>query len=507
MASQSAPLPSRFRFAGRDSTTGTDDLAGLLQSRLLVIALVIGVTMVVFFLLLTVRIGAADAVTAISMARGRIFIALAIPPSLGCAWWLRQRTPRSMTALRRVEIALIAVFCFCIMLAMAADFPSLVPALGIAPVDLGLSQSVWMGLMIVAYGLMVPNRWQRTVQVIVLILVATALVDLWCLRQYPISASSTVAYLSAQWTALLGFTAFAVFGAYRLEVASNIARDALKLGQYVLVEKLGAGGMGEVHRAEHRLLRRPCAVKLIRPEHAGDPEASRRFEREVQATAALTHPNTVAIYDYGISDDGTFYYVMEYLPGASLEEVVTRDGPMEPTRAVHVLRQVAGALQEAHEAGLTHRDIKPGNVMLTARGGRRDVAKLLDFGLVVARASGADGDEGLADGTLAGMVEGTPAYMSPEQCAGDPQPGPSSDLYSLGALGFFLLTGRSPFEGRAALPMMFAHLHEPPPSAAALQPGVPPALDLVLQRCLAKHAADRFASATDLEEALVKAVA
>jgi len=507
VASQSVPLPSRFRFASRDSATGTDDLAALLQSRLLVIAMVIGIIFVVFFLLLTTRIGAADAVTAASMARGRIIITLAIPPSLGCAWWLRQRTPRSMTALRRVEIALIAVFCFCIVLSMAADFPSLVSALDIAPVDLGLSQSVWMGLMIVAYGMMVPNRWQRTVKVIALILLATALVDLWCLRQYPISASSTVAYLSAQWSALFGFTAFAVFGAYRLEVASNTARDALKLGQYVLVEKLGAGGMGEVHRAEHRLLRRPCAVKLIRPEHAGDPEALRRFEREVQATAALTHPNTVAIYDYGISDDGTFYYVMEYLPGATLEEVVTRDGPMEPARAVHVLRQIAGALQEAHEAGLTHRDIKPGNVMLTARGGRRDVAKLLDFGLVTAHATGATGAAGQSDVTLAGMVVGTPAYMSPEQCAGDIQPGPPSDLYSLGALGFFLLTGRSPFEGRAALQMMIAHLHEPPPSAAALQPAVLPPLDHVLQRCLAKQAADRFASAADLEEALVSAMA
>lgn len=507
MATQPAPLPSRFRFATRESSPGTDDLAALLQSRLLVIALVIGVIMTVFFLLFTTRIGAADAVTASSMARGRIFIAMVIPPSLGFAWWLRKRTPRSITALRRVEIALVALFGFCIVLAMAADFPSLVSALDIAPVDLGLSQSVWMGLMIVAYGMMVPNRWQRTVRVIASILIATALVDLWCLRQYPVSVSATVAYLSAQWSALFGFTAFAVFGAYRLEVASNIARDALKLGQYVLVEKLGAGGMGEVHRAEHRLLRRPCAVKLIRPEHAGDPEALRRFEREVQATAALTHPNTVAIYDYGISDDGTFYYVMEYLPGSTLEEVVAQDGPMEPTRAVHVLRQIAGALQEAHEAGMTHRDIKPGNVMLTTRGGRRDVAKLLDFGLVTAQATGATGAAGQSDVTLAGMVVGTPAYMSPEQCAGDTQPGPASDIYSLGALGFFLLTGRSPFEGRAALQMMIAHLHEPPPSATALQPAVSPALDRVLQRCLAKQPADRFATATDFDEALVKAIA
>jgi serine/threonine-protein kinase len=315
-----------------------------------------------------------------------------------------------------------------------------------------------------------------------------------------------VTYLVAQWTAVLSFATFAVFGAYRLEVASKVARDALKLGQYELVEQLGVGGMGEVHRAEHRLLRRPCAVKLIRAEHAGDPEALRRFEREVQATAALTHPNTVAIYDYGISDDGTFYYVMEYLPGQTLEEVVAREGPMSPERAVNVLRQIAGALDEAHWAGLTHRDIKPGNVMLNERGGRRDVAKLLDFGLVTAHASGAEGVEDQADATLAGMVVGTPAYMSPEQCAGEQQPGPASDIYSLGALGFFLLTGRSPFEGRAPLLMMIAHLHEPAPSAAALQSSVPVALDRVLQRCLAKEPGDRFATAAAFDAALVGAM-
>jgi serine/threonine-protein kinase len=238
-----------------------------------------------------------------------------------------------------------------------------------------------------------------------------------------------------------------------------VACDALKLGQYALVEHLGSGGMGEVHGAEHRLLRRPCAVKLFHPEHAGNPEVLRRFEREVQVTATLTHPNTVAIYDDRIADDGTFYNVMEYLPGLTIEQDVTRDGPMDAARAVHVLRQVA------------------------------------------------DADANSADLTQAGMIVGTPACMSPEQCAGEEQPGPASDVYSLGALGYFLVTGQAPFEGRPPLPFMLAHLHEAPPSARVIRPDVPDALDAVLQRCLAKRPQDRSDSAKALERALAAAVA
>ena len=229
----------------------------------------------------------------------------------------------------------------------------------------------------------------------------------------------------------------------------------------------------------------------------------RRFEREVQTTATLTHPNTIAIYDYGITDDGTFYYVMEYLPGITLEQLVSRDGPMDAARSIHVLRQIAGALHEAHRAGLTHRDIKPGNVMLGERGGIPDVAKLLDFGLVTAHnAAGEAAGENTGSITQAGMVLGTPAYMSPEQCAGDQSPGPASDLYSLGALGYFLVTGQSPFEGRAPLQMMLAHLHETPPSVRAVRPELPAALDEVLQRCLAKRPSERYESAQALEQAL-----
>lgn len=499
--------PARFRFASEDSTRGTDELATLLQSRLRVIAFVIGATMFIFGLLLTVRMGSVDAALAAQMAVGRIIVVAVILPSVAIAWWLRGAMRRPMHLLRRVELVLIAGFTVCIALAMVVDFPSLVSSLPVAPLDLGLSQAAWMSLIIVAYGVMIPNSWKRTVRVIGLMLGATLIVDVWNFTQHSIDASVATTFLIAQWSTLFGFTAFAAFGAYRIEVANEAARDALRLGQYVLVERLGAGGMGEVHRAEHRLLRRPCAVKLIRPEHAGNPEVLRRFEREVQTTATLTHPNTVAIYDYGITADGTFYYVMEYLPGDTLEQLVSRDGPMDPARAIRVLRQVAGALNEAHSAGFTHRDIKPGNVMLGERGGEPDVAKLLDFGLVTTH--GADGMNDANNGgiTQAGMIVGTPAYMSPEQCAGDEQPGPASDLYSLGALGFFLLTGRSPFEGRASLQMMLAHLHEAPPSARAIRADIPIALDQALRRCLAKQPSDRYKNVREFDQALTDAMA
>ena len=500
-------LPTRFRFASGDIFGGRDHLAATLQARLRVTMLV-GVTMLLaFFVLQSIRLLSLSGDARVSMATGQNGIGLVAPPVAMLAWWLRRSRPRAIGALRWLEAGFFLSFSLFFAFWMAGDFPTIVPVIDSAPLDLGLSQAVWMSFLIVAYGLLIPNRWQRAAAMIALILAMVVFVDVWNLRQHDVASSVAATYLGAQWTILSSFTALALFGAYRIDAATTVARDALRLGQYVLVERLGSGGMGEVHRAEHHLLRRPCAIKLIRPEHAGNPDVLRRFEREVQTTATLTHPNTIAIYDYGITDDGTFYYVMEYLPGHTLEQLVAHDGPLDASRAVHVLRQIAGALHEAHGAGLTHRDIKPGNVMLGKRGGIADVAKLLDFGLVTTHNTGGDGMREAASGiTQAGMVLGTPAYMSPEQCAGDAQPGPASDLYSLGALGYFLVTGRSPFEGRAPLQMMVAHLSEAPPSARALRPELPMALDIVLQRCLAKRPEERDENAQALERALAQAI-
>ena len=242
----------------------------------------------------------------------------------------------------------------------------------------------WFALL-ATYGLFVPNSWRRSAIIVALIAACPFVVALAGRADLPLAGRPFLFYL-----ATLGFWAvfgalLAVFGSHHIEVLRREAGEARELGQYRLTKRLGAGGMGEVYLAEHRLLRRPCAVKLIRPERVGDPQSLGRFEREVQATAGLTHPNTVEIYDYGHTEDGTFYYVMEYLSGLTLEELVGRHGPLPPGRVVFLLRQVCDALREAHDAGLIHRDVKPGNVMVCARGGIHDVAKLLDFGLVEPR--------------------------------------------------------------------------------------------------------------------------
>ncbi len=382
--------------------------------------------------------------------------------------------------------------------AMYVDFLTYAAVMPSLPVDFGLAGAGIAVPAIVAYGVLIPNTWQRCATVVAGLSALAFVPDLYSALQHDIPTGAWITFFSVK-LAFIGIAAsLAIFGAYRIEAADSAASAARQLGQYLLLEQIGAGGMGEVHRAEHRFLRRPCAVKLIRADQAEDPEVLKRFEREVQATAALTHPNTVQIFDYGIGDDGTFFYAMEYLPGLSLHDVVARGGPMPPARAAHILHQVTGALVEAHAAGLTHRDIKPGNVMLCERGGVADVAKLLDFGLVVSRTEGMN-DKRL---TQAGMILGTPAYMSPEQCAGEDQPGVSSDLYSLGAVAYFLLTGQAPFEGRGPMQVIAAHLYEMPKPPQELQPAVPVDFDALVMRCLAKSPAERYEDAKSLQQVL-----
>jgi serine/threonine-protein kinase len=287
------------------------------------------------------------------------------------------------------------------------------------------------------------------------------------------------------------------FGAHAISHLRRQVALARQVGQYRLRRRIGAGTMGEVYLAEHRLLKRPCALKLIRPDRMGDPRAVARFEREVRATAALSHPNTVEVYDYGRTPGGTYYFVMEYLPGLSLQELVERHGPVPPGRVVDLLRQVCGALGEAHAAGLIHRDIKPSNVLAARRGGQDDVAKLLDFGLV--RPAEAQSAAGLS---AEGQVAGTPLYMSPEQGAGGREVDERSDIYSLGAVAYHLLTGRPPFDWKGPMAVLIAHARAPviPPSRVVA--GVPADVERVVLRCLAKDVAERFADAGSLERAL-----
>lgn len=359
----------------------------------------------------------------------------------------------------------------------------------------GLSFS-WCVLILV-YGLLIPNTWRRCAAVVAGMALWPMLLNAGVgLEGRPVESHLT--FLVESGLNLAIAAALAVYGSHRIEVLREQAVEARKLGQYRLKHRLGGGGMGEVYLAEHVLLRRPCAIKFIRPDLANDPQFLRRFEREVQATATLSHPNTVEVYDYGLADDGTFYYAMEYLPGLSLEELVHRHGSLEPERVVHLLRQVCGALGEAHGVGLVHRDIKPGNVLICQRGGLHDVAKLLDFGLVRTPHRGRDGL------TQVGLIAGTPDYMSPEQARGSADVDARSDIYSLGALAYFLLTGHPPFERETAVQTLAAHLADEVASPATLRADLPADLEGIVLRCLAKTPSLRYQSAGEVESALTE---
>jgi serine/threonine-protein kinase len=273
-----------------------------------------------------------------------------------------------------------------------------------------------------------------------------------------------------------------------------------KLGQYTLEEKIGEGGMGIVYRASHAMLRRPTAIKLLPPEKAGE-DSIRRFEHEVQLTAQLSHPSTVAVFDYGRTPAGVFYYAMEYLDGLTLEELVTQHGPQDPGRVIHILQQVSGALTEAHEHGLIHRDIKPANIILCERGGVPDVAKVVDFGLVKAVTAG-DTDATVML-TRQNVLVGTPQYMAPEAIRGEQFVDGRSDLYALGGVGVFLLTGEPVFTSENIVDVVAHHLHTVPTPPSQRGVGhVPSDLEVVLMQCLEKQPAARLATARDLATAL-----
>jgi serine/threonine protein kinase len=255
--------------------------------------------------------------------------------------------------------------------------------------------------------------------------------------------------------------------------------------------------MGEVYLAEHQLLKPPCAVKLILSENVADPRSLARFEREVRLTAALSHPNTVEIYDYGRTDKGTYYYVMEYLPGMNLADLVERHGPLAPGRVVYLLRQTSQALLGAHGAGLIHRDIKPSNIFVSRRSGMHDVAKLLDFGLVLPTAK-----TGAPQLTGEGQLIGPPLFMSPEQAAANGELDERSDIYSLGAVAYYLLTGRPPFEGDDGIGLLIAHARDSVVPPSQICDHIPSDLERVVLRCLAKEPADRCPDSDSLEKAL-----
>jgi len=301
----------------------------------------------------------------------------------------------------------------------------------------------------------------------------------------------TAAVLWATFTVILAV----LISNVTFQLRRSVAR-ARRLGQYTLLEKIGEGGMGVVYRAEHEMLRRPTAIKLLPPHSAGG-QGLRRFEREAQLTARLANPHTVSIFDYGRTPEGSFYYVMEYLDGLDLERLVKETGPLPAGRVVHILRQVCESLAEAHGVGLVHRDIKPANILLSDRGGIPDFAKVLDFGLVKDVTGSED-----AKLTRDDVIAGTPQYLAPETIRGGISSDPRSDLYALGAVAYYLLTATPLFAGRPIDVIQSQLNSAPDPPSARLGRPVPAKLEALVLECLEKDPNLRPASAQDLMDRL-----
>ena len=468
----------------------TGETENLLRSRLRSAALLLFTGFAVFLIWHTIRIELDSASRFV--VYGCHFACTLILATIGFS--LCNRCRLTVPQLRWVELVTFGAPLAFFLLLQHDKILQWVGDFGVVP-ELG---AVWL-LMIFTYALFIPNTWRRAAIVLgamsaapPLGAIATALLDG---RSADLLAADARVIVEMVLILSLAFVA-GVLGVHTINSLRSEAYRAKQLGQYKLKRLIGSGGMGDVYLAEHLLMKRPCAIKVIRPEKAGDPKVLARFEREVQATARLSHWNSVDIFDYGRADDGTFYYVMEFLPGMNLSELVRRYGPMPASRALHLLRQACDALHEAHDVGLVHRDIKPANIFAAARGGQFDVAKILDFGLAKPLAEWA-----AAKLTQEGTITGSPLYMSPEQAIGDREPDARSDIYALGAVLYFLVTGHTPFADENPMKVLIAHAHEPPPPPSQHNE-VPDDVELVIMACLQKSPDDRYQSAAELAAAI-----
>ena len=413
------------------------------------------------------------------------------------AFLLCRKCPKTMAKLSAAEVMIFGCPALFFMLLHYAELTESAARFYVAQIS-----SPWL-LLIFTYALFIPNTWRKAALVIGGLAALPVLLEIYLAATDVVFAGALkqMEFRGSLLGMMMIMTLAAVSATLGVQTIGSLRSEAFKarqLGQYRLKHSLGAGGMGEVYLAEHQLMKRPVAIKVIRPEKAGDPQVIARFEREVRSTAKLSHWNTVEIFDYGRADDGTFYYVMEYLPGLSLAQLVAEYGPLPAERMIHLMAQTCEALAEAHDHGLVHRDLKPGNIFAAHRGGVYDVAKLLDFGLVKPLADAQD--SGL---TQEGAITGSPLYMSPEQATGDGAPDKRSDIYSLGAVMYLLLTGRPPFDSDKAIKVMIAHAHEPVVAPSEYNPEVPEDLEQVVLRCLAKDPQERFQDAACLRQALL----
>ena len=365
-------------------------------------------------------------------------------------------------------------------------------------------ECVWL----VAYPLLVPNTPRK-------ILVTSLLAASMGPAALAISAvatgtpvgrpldAATYFLTSSYLCAILAYVIARIVHRFNLQL-----KNAREIGSYELIERIGAGGMGEVWRAQHRLLARPAAIKLIRSSMLGESQRARealvrRFEREARETAALGSTHTIDVYDFGVTEEGDFYYVMELLEGLSLERLVQEFGAVDPGRTVYLLRQVCHSLGEAHARGLVHRDVKPANIMVCRLGPDDDFVKVLDFGLVKHTAAG----QTVTMLSMEGTVVGTPSYMAPEIALGHADVDGRTDIYSLGCVAYYMLTGQPVFSGDTPVATALAHVQNAPiPPGLRSEFKIPPALDALIMECLAKDPAARPASAAVMSERLAATV-
>jgi eukaryotic-like serine/threonine-protein kinase len=388
----------------------------------------------------------------------------------GGTWAYCRSGARPQGTLRAIDVLLMLAVGTLVLVVTTGSIPE--------PDVRGMVMLLHVNLILFTRAIFIPSSARRTL--------AVSIVSALPLASYSL-ATETVRYSVWKVMWLVAASLVATAGSAVIYGLRREVRHARQLGQYTLEEKLGEGGMGVVYRARHAMLRRPTAVKLLKAEAMG-AAGLQRFEREVQLTAGLSHPNTVTVFDYGRTPEGVFYYAMEYLEGLGLDQLVAADGPQPPARAAHILRQVLEALAEAHGIGLVHRDVKPGNVILCERGGVSDVAKVVDFGLVK------DLD---ADGSMTheAALVGTPLYLAPEAIR-SPAADARADLYSVGAVAYFLLAGRNVFEGRTIIEICGHHLHTTPtPPSERLGRPLPADLEAWVLACLEKDPARRPPSA------------
>jgi eukaryotic-like serine/threonine-protein kinase len=412
---------------------------------------------------------------------------LALIYGVGLLWLFCRRGNRSLRVLTALDAASVVIVGVGLALAVK-----------IAPrhVLSEVSSTFALTHLLLARAIIVPSDWRRTLWISALA-AAGLVAGLLVLRSQRagVEMMSILPAILTIWSVVaIAVASWASHVIYRLR---RRVVEARRLGQYTLEEKIGEGGMGIVFRARHAMLRRPTVVKLLPLDRAGQANLA-RFEREVQLTSQLSSPNTVAVYDFGRTPDGIFYYAMEHLDGVDLDALVEAEGPQPPGRVIHLLSQVCRALSEAHDAGLVHRDIKPGNVMLGRQGGLRDVVKILDFGLVKDVAARDDVKLTRADAFL-----GTPLYLSPEAINQPETVDARSDLYSVGGVGYFLLTGQPVFTGRTVAELCAKHLYEPPVPPSVLAPGIPRDLQTILLACLEKSPDQRPRDAMALRDRLL----